>query len=184
MDEKDFSRFESLFNLAMNNPDTNEVRNASVLLVKMISKHNLLQTIRGTISNSNYYQPQPTPQNTNTSYSKRKYNPTKTPSSDPKYIYLNFIHLSNKYKNDTIKSKASRTVDYIADFLDEKYIANGHKDLIIGVPTIIDLALKDNLISPGELFLYTKHLRHFLQQEVTLGLLIGVRGRSGGYKLK
>jgi hypothetical protein len=189
MDDKEFSRLEALYNLAMNNPDQNEIRNASVLLVKMLAKHNLISTIRDSISGgsgSNWTPPPYSPpQNSSTSSARQaKYNSTKQPSSDPKYIYLSFEHLAIKYKNSTTSSKASFTIDYVVDYLDEKFIARGHKDGVIGVPTIIDLALKDNLITPGEIFLYTKQIRFFLQREVSIGLLIGVRGRSGGYKLK
>lgn len=190
MDNKEFSRLEALYNLAMNNPDMNEVRNASVLLVKMLARHNLITTIRDSISgsSSNYWSQQPPynhPQNSSTSSARQEaYKSKQAPSSDPKYKYLNFEHLAIKHKYASTSSKASFTVDYIADFLDEKFVVSGLKDFIIGVPTIIDLALKDNLITPGEILLYTKHIRFFLQREVSLGLLVGVRGRSGGYKLK
>ncbi len=191
MDQKEFSRLEALYNLAMNNPDINEVRNASVLLVKILARHNLIATIRNSISggsnSSNSWTPPPysPPQNSSTSSARKAaYESAKAPSSDPKYIYLSFEHLASKYKYSSILSKASFTIDYIADFLDEKFVVSGHKDLIIGVPSIIDLALKDNLIYPAEIVLYTKHIRFFLQREVSIGLLVGVRGRSGGYKLK
>jgi hypothetical protein len=189
MDSKEFSRLEALYRLAMNNPDQNEIRNASVLLVKMLAKHNLISTIRDSISgsSSSNWTPPPysPPQNSSTSSARQaKYKASQAPSSDPKYKYLSFEHLAIKCKNSTTSSKASFTIDYIADFLDERFVLNGHKDLIIGVPTIIDLALRDNLITPGEIILYTKNIRFFLQREVSLGLLIGVRGRSGGYKLK
>lgn len=183
MDEKDFTRFEQLYNLAMNNPDHNEVRNAAVLVVKMIGKHNLLSTIRDSIggTNNNWTPP---PQNSSTSSARQEaYKAKQAASTDPKYSYLNFEHLAIKHKYANTSAKASFTIDYIVDFLDEQYIRNGDKDLVIGVPTIVNLALTDNLITPAEILLYTKQIRLFLQKETNVGILVGVRGRSGGYKL-
>lgn len=178
MDNKDFLRFEALYNLALNNPDTNEIRNASVLIVKMIAKHNLLSTIRNSIG-KNSYQSTYIPPVTKPNYP----NHTEKPKKQYRANFNSFDCLL-EYKHRSIFTRAQYTVDFIIEVLESKFSDTGYNDFTISVPTIIDLAMKYKLISPEEITSYTKNIKQLIDYEVKSKVIIGVRGRSGGYKLK
>lgn len=178
MDSKELSRFEALYNLAIKNPDQNEVRNASVLIVKMIERHNLLGIIKGDIKYEAAI-PKAQPANNydrNEAWKKKN----EQDKSDFKESFKTFSlkHISSF----SIISRANYTVEYMVDYLE--YQNYNYGQTIIGVPAIVEQALRDKIISADEVLNYTKYVRIYIDQEVKGNVLVGVRGRSGGYRLK